>query len=188
MRKRGRLTVIGGPMFAGKTTKMLAIYNVLTKLGFSVLCFKSEVDASGGIGQTNSHDQRALPVIFINPNNPEKMLRHLKGGTVKKVMIDAVNFFPKSKIKRVIDKLLSWGIDVYVNGLLYDYRRKEFGGTLELLRKADEKIRLYAVCVKCGGKAAHTERVKGGLKQKISTKKAEYIPVCSRCHQVFKGF
>lgn len=186
-RKRGQLTIIGGPMFAGKTTKMLAIYDVLTKLGYSVMCFKSEVNAGGGIGHTNSHDERALPVLFINPNNPEKILKHLRGGTVKKVMIDSVQFFPKAKIKSVVDKLLSWGIDVYANGLIYDFRKKEFGATLDLMKQADEKIKLYAVCVRCGRRASHTERVRGGLKQKISTKRARYIPVCRQCHQVYKG-
>lgn len=185
--KKGKLTVIAGPMFAGKTTKLLAIYDILTKLGYGVLCFKSEVDGDGGIGHTNSHDERPLPVIFINPKHPEKILRHVSEDGVKKIIIDAVHFFPKPEIKKVINKLMTWGVDVYVNGLIYDYRKKEFGATKNLLARADEKYILYSVCVKCGAKASNTERIKGGTKQQISSKKARYIASCNSCHRIYRG-
>jgi len=188
MKKKGKLTVIAGPMFAGKTTKLLAIYKVLTKLDHSVLCMKAEVDGNGGIGHTNSHDERSLPVIFINPKRSSEVLRYFKkDGGVKKVVIDAVHFFPSTRFKKVVKKLLDWNVDVYLNGLLYDYRRKQYGATFDLYAMADEKIKLFSICEKCGSKAPHTERIAGGLKQSLSSKKSKYIPSCSRCHVVYKG-
>lgn len=173
-------------MFAGKTTKILAIYDVLTKLGYPVLCFKAEVDGSGGIGHTSSHDERPLPVIFVNPNTPGRILRHLGRDGVKKVILDAIHFFPKKEIEKIVRELLRRGVDVYATGLLYDFRRQPFGATLSLFKRADEKIELFAICVRCGAKASHTERLVGGAGQIVSSRQAEYIPVCRAHHRIYK--
>jgi len=148
-KKKGKLSVIAGPMFSGKTTKILSLYQILTNLGYPVLCFKAEVAGKGGIGHTNSHDERSLPVIFIDPDSPIKILKYISEEKVK-VIIDNINFFPKAKIKKVITKLLALGVDVYATGLFYDYLKKPFGATFDLFKKADEKIELFAICVRCG--------------------------------------
>ncbi|HCM37762.1 MAG: Thymidine kinase [Candidatus Gottesmanbacteria bacterium GW2011_GWB1_43_11] len=188
--KKGKLTVIAGPMFAGKTTKLLTLFSVLSDLDFSVLCFKAEALSNGGMGHTRSHDERPLPVIYIDMNKPEKILHYVGSGGIQKVIIDAVHFFPKTSFMGVVDTLLAQGIDVYVNGLIFDYRKKEYGATRVLMKKADECIEQYSICVKCGGRAAHTERVSGSTEVSIGTtgrKKAEYVAVCSTCHKVYQG-
>jgi len=184
--KKGRLTIIAGPMFAGKTNKALTLFRVLTRLGHPVLCFKAEVAGSGGLGHTNTHDERALPVIFIDPDRPERILKYIFTDKMR-VIIDNINFFPEEKAKKVVSDLLKKGVDVYATGLLYDYTKKPFGATLSLFKKADEKIELFAICVKCGKRASHTERVSGKTGKIASTKEAEYFPVCGKCHRVYKG-
>lgn len=177
-------------MFAGKTTKILTLFSVLSNLGYSILCFKAEAKKVNGMGHTKSHDERPLPVIYVSMDQPEKILQYVGKEGIQKVIIDAVHFFPKEKILSVIRKLLFQGIDVYVNGLIYDYRKNEFGATKTLLTMADEPFELYSVCVRCGGKAEHTERISGGTSQAIGTtgsKKAEYIAVCSKHHQIYQG-
>jgi thymidine kinase len=187
---RGKLTVIAGPMFAGKTTKLLTLFSVLSNLGYSILCFKAEAESNGGMGHTRSHDERPLPVIYIRMNEPEKILQYVGRDGIKKVIIDNINFFPKDRFISVVKSLLHRGIDVYLNGLIYDYRKQEFGATKSLMKMADECIEQFSICVKCGAKAAHTERVSGGTELTIGTTgkiKAEYIAVCSDCHQEHKG-
>ncbi len=187
---RGKLTVIAGPMFAGKTTKLLTLFSVLSDLGYSILCFKAEAKSNGGMGHTKSHDERPLPVIYIGMDQPEKILQYVGKDGIKKVIIDAVHFFPKEKFLAVVEKLLTQVIDVYVNGLIYNYRKQEYGPTKALMGLADECIEQYSICVKCGGKAAHTERVAGGTEVSIGTtgrEKAQYIAVCFSCHKIYKG-
>ena len=187
---RGKLTVIAGPMFAGKTTKLLTLFSVLSNLGFSVLCFKAEAASNGGMGHTKSHDERPLPVIYIDMGKPAKILEYVSGQGIQKVIIDAIHFFPKREFISVVQKLLAQGIDVYVNGLIYDYRKKEYGATKTLMKMADECIEQFSICVKCGGKAAHTERIAGSTELSIGTTgkvAAKYIAVCSSCHKIYKG-
>lgn len=187
---QGKLTVIAGPMFAGKTTKLLTLFSVLSELGYSILCFKSESRSNGGMGHTRSHDERPLPVIYIGADQPEEILRYVGKGGIQKVIIDAIHFFPKNRFIVVVKKLLVQGTDVYVNGLIYDYRKQEYGATKTLMNVADECIELFSICVKCGSKAEHTERVSGGTQRSIGTigtVRADYIPVCFSCHKVYKG-
>src|SRR3972149_10869204 len=160
--EKGKLTVIAGPMFAGKTTKLLTLFSVLSDLGYSILCFKAESKSNGGMGHTRSHDERPLPVIYIGMNQPEKILEYVGRHGIQKVIIDAIHFFPKVRFIKVVNALLALGIDVYVNGLIYDYRKHQYGATKTLMNRADERIEQFSICVKCGGKAMHTERVSGG--------------------------
>lgn len=187
---RGKLTVIAGPMFAGKTTKLLTLFSVLSNLHFSVLCFKAEATGNGGMGHTRSHDERSLPVIYIDMDRPERILEYVGTQGIQKVIIDNMNFFPKERFLKVVRTLLSRGVDVYVNGLIYDYRRREYGATKTLMNMADESIEQFSICVKCGSKAMHTERVAGGTQQSIGTngrERAAYIPVCASCHKIYRG-
>ncbi|MCX6794030.1 MAG: hypothetical protein NTY06_02900 [Candidatus Gottesmanbacteria bacterium] len=189
-KKNGKLTVIAGPMFAGKTTKLLTLFTVLSNLGYSTLCFKAEATGNGGMGHTTSHDERPLPVIYIDMKKPEKILDYVGKQGIKKVIVDAIHFFPKEPFINVVKTLLRQGIDVYVNGLIYDYRKKEYGATKTLMGMADECIEQFSICVKCGGKAAHTERIAGTTQLSVGTTgkvAAKYIAVCSSCHKIYKG-
>ncbi|MEK7544341.1 MAG: hypothetical protein AAB557_05710 [Patescibacteria group bacterium] len=187
---KGKLTVIAGPMFAGKTTKLLTLFAVLSNLGFSVLVFKAETKKINGMGHTNSHDERPLPVIYVSMDQPEKILHYVGKDGIQKVIIDAVHFFPKTQILSIVRTLLAQGIDVYINGVIFDYRKQEFGATRALINIADDFLELYAICVRCGSKAPYSERISGGTEQTVGTtgtKRAEYIAVCANCHRVYKG-
>ena len=186
--KKGKLTVIAGPMFAGKTTKLITLYRVFKQHGNKVLCFKAEGgEVKNLVGETNSHDARPLKVAFIDKDRPEIILKAVKKARAKKVLIDAIHFFPERKTKKVIFKLLDQGIDVVVNGLYYDYKRRYFRLVHDLFDLADERIELFGVCEKCGGRAKHTERIAGGKRKLEPTTTAQYIPVCSACHKIYRG-
>lgn len=187
---KGRLTLIAGPMFAGKTTKLLTIFSVLSNLGYSILCFKAEAKSNGGMGHTRSHDERLLPVIYIDMNKPVRILEYVGKDGIQKVIIDAVQFFAKKPFLMVVKKLLAMGIDVYCDGLIYDYKKREFGATKALMDIADECLVQYSICVRCAHRAEHTERIAGGTEQSIGTTgkiKAMYIPVCASCHKIYSG-
>lgn len=188
MVKKGKLTVIAGPMFAGKTTKLITLYRVFKKNGFKVICFKAEgAEVKNRNGKTNSHDEQILPVIFIENRRPQLILKFVKKEKPDKVLIDSTQFFPDNPTKRVVFKLLDQGIDVVVNGLLYDYKRKYFRLMHELFDLADERMELFAICERCGARAKNTERVSGGVKRLEATTKAKYIASCSRCHRIYTG-
>jgi thymidine kinase len=184
---KGMLTVIAGPMFSGKTGKLVAMIEVFTRMGHHVLTVKPKVDNRyGGKDEIHSHDHKAANALVIAGESEEFILNKILSTGADKVIFDEVQFFNKEKIKNVITKLKRKGIHVIAAGLLYDYARRPFGATPDLLGLADEHLELMSVCQKCGSVARHTERVGGGKGQVVVGAADKYIASCERCHKIFK--
>lgn len=187
MRKIGKLTVIAGPMFSGKTSKLLAMISVFERMGYTVLTVKPAIDVRYSMREEiHSHDHRTSDAIVVNGESPEEIITHITNHTPDKIIFDEVQFFDSEKIKQVILELKKKKYHVIAAGLMYDYERKPFGATTDLVGLADERIELYAVCQKCGSKARHSERVKGSKKSTIDVGAAnKYIAVCEKCHKIY---
>ncbi len=186
--KKGQLTIIAGPMFSGKTGKLVAMVDVFRRMGFSVLTVKPKLDTRyTKKNELYSHDHRKTEAIVVDGEAPESIIARITHLNPDKVIFDEIQFFDKNKIESVIIRLLSIGIDIIAAGLLYDYKRKPFGATQELMGLADQRLELVAVCQKCGNFARHTERVGGGTAQVDIGALDKYIAVCETCHRIFQG-
>lgn len=185
--KKGRLTVVAGPMFSGKTSKLVAMVEVFTRMGHKVLTVKPKLDNRfGGRDEIHSHDNKKTPAIVVDGEAPEVIIDKILETGADKVIFDEVQFFEKEKVMHVIDVLRRKGIHVIGAGLLYDYQRKPFGCTPDLMGLADERLELFAICQKCGGLARHTERKKGGKGQIVVGASDMYIASCEKCHRIYK--
>lgn len=184
---KGRLTVIAGPMFCGKTSKLVAMVEVFTRMGYKVLTVKPKLDNRyGGKNEIHSHDDKKTPALIVDGEKPEVIIEKIVSTGADKVIFDEVQFFEKGKVMKVIDTLRNRGIHVIAAGLLYDYQRKPFGCTQDLLGLADERLELFAICQKCGSLARHTERVRGGKGQIEVGAGDMYIASCEQCHKIYK--
>lgn len=183
----GRLTVIAGPMFSGKTSKLVAMVEVLTRMGYKVLTVKPKIDNRyGGSNEIQSHDHRKTPAILVDGETPESIIDKILDSGADKVIFDEVQFFDKPKVLRVIQTLQHKGIHVIAAGLLYDYQRKPFGPTPDLMGLADESLELFAICQNCGSLARHTQRLKGGKGQIVVGAADKYVAACEKCHKIFR--
>jgi len=184
---KGRLTVIAGPMFSGKTSKLVAMVEVFTRMGHKVLTVKPRIDNRyGGKDEIHSHDNKKTPAILVDGEKPADIIEKILASGADKVIFDEVQFFDKKKVLNVIETLRNKGIHVIAAGLLYDYQRKPFGGTPDLMGLADERLELFAICQKCGSLARHTERVSGGKGQIVVGAAGMYIASCEKCHRIYK--
>jgi thymidine kinase len=184
---KGRLTVIAGPMFCGKTSKLVAMVEVFTRMGHKVLTVKPKLDNRyGGKDEIHSHDDKKTPALVVDGEKPEVIIEKIISTGADKVIFDEVQFFEKAKVMKVIENLRNRGIHVIAAGLLYDYQRKPFGCTPDLLGLADERLELFSICQKCGSLARHTERVKGGKGQIVVGAADMYIASCEQCHKIYK--
>lgn len=185
-RSKGKLTVIAGPMFSGKTGKLVAMVEVFTRMGHKVLTVKPSIDSRYSQNEIYSHDHRKTPALVVDGLSPERIIGDISEQGVDKVIFDEVQFFDKDKVLEIIKKLKKLGIHVIASGLMYDYMRKPFGATPELMGLADERLELMAVCQKCGSLARHSERVRGGKSQVDVGAADKYIAVCEKCHRIYK--
>jgi len=184
---KGKLTVIAGPMFSGKTGKLVALVEVFTKMGHKVLTVKPQIDSRyGGKNEIHSHDHRKSEAFVVDGETPERIVDNILTTHADKVIFDEVQFFDRDKIMAVIAILRKKGIHVIAAGLLYDYMRRPFGATPDLMGLADERLELLAVCQRCGSLARHSERIGGGKGQVVVGTSDRYIAVCEKCHTIYK--
>lgn len=185
--KKGYLTIFAGPMFSGKTTKLIKLVEILETLGKKVLTVKPSIDTRyTKKPKLASHDLKTADAVFVNGNEPEEIVDLVNKNKINHVILDELNFFHKTKTVDAVKELLKKGVDVTGSGLAFDYRKKPFGPTLALGKIADQTIWLYAICQKCGRPAEHTERTGGGKDQIVVGAAEVYIASCKKCHVVYK--
>jgi len=142
----GKLDVITGPMFAGKSEELLKRLKRYKVAGQGVKVFNHALDKRYAKSHIASHDREQWKAKGIT--DPEGILGLITNRT-RVVMIDEVQFFPPSLIT-VIDGLLARGMHVVVAGLDTDFRGVPFPVTAALLAIADgEILKLRAVCHIC---------------------------------------
>lgn len=185
--KKGTLTVISGCMFSGKTTELLRLLNLAEIADLNTLLFKINIDTRYKKDKVVSHNLVEKKAIVVS--NSKEILTKIKSFKVDIVGIDEVQFFDKGIVK-VIDKILAQKKAVIVAGLNLDFKAKPFGQMPTLLAKADNLIKVYAVCSECKKPATRTQRLINGLPASKKSPiilvggKEQYTARCVNCHKV----
>ena len=151
MERVGSLTVICGPMFAGKTTKLLNYFTnadecVVIKPNFDDRYSKNEVVTHNGV---------KMPCYTVRRCDEWELMRF--ADTKKRVLIDEVQFMDPLVLSAV-KLLLENGVDVYAAGLDMDYKGEPFVTTCMLMGIADRILKFNSICTKCGEPASRSYR------------------------------
>lgn len=158
MKRLGKITVICGSMFAGKTEELIRLARRSLYAKKHVQVFKPAVDDRYDQTMVVTHmgvKHTAAPVASVQE------LRTKLLPETEVVLIEEAQFFDDSIVSLVVD-LGDSGKDVICAGLDQDFRRQPFGPMPKLLAIADEVVKLRAICLKCGAPASHTYRVIDG--------------------------
>ncbi len=152
---RGRLEVITGPMFCGKTDELLRRLRRAIIAKQKIQVFKPGFDIRYSSEKVTSHagnEYNAYPVENISD------VPTLLHDEVTLVAIDEAQFFG-DEIVDVIQALVDTGIRVIVAGLDMDFRGEPFGQMPVLLAQAEIVDKLHAICMVCGEQATRTQRL-----------------------------
>ncbi|MCL5874917.1 MAG: thymidine kinase [Candidatus Dependentiae bacterium] len=158
-KKNGRLEVICGSMYSGKSEELIHRLRRAERAQEKVIAFKSILDTRHGIKNIVSHNDTTYQVYAIDSLDTVLPLVAQAEATV--VGIDEVQFFT-SLVLNVICSLIAQGIRVIVAGLDLDFRGVPFGQMPVLLAIADDIVKLHAVCNICGADAHFTQRLVDG--------------------------
>ncbi|NNU27682.1 thymidine kinase [Isoptericola sediminis] len=156
-RAPGRLEVIGGPMFAGKTTELVRRVDRARIAGREVLVVSHALDERHGPGRIASHT--GLAVASRAVSRASEIPGHLRPGTVL-VAVDEAQFLGLDLVDVVTD-LADGGVDVVVAGLTVTFDGRPFEPLPSLMALAESVTRLTAVCTVCGRDAAYHVRLHG---------------------------
>ena len=158
MKPLGKLTVVCGSMFAGKSEELIRLARRSLYAKRKVQVFKPSLDKRYDESNVVSHmgvSHEALPV-----NSTQELKNRLEPDT-EVVLIEEIQFFDDTIVDFVVE-LADKGKEVICAGLDQDFRRQPFGPMPKLLAAADEVVKLRAICMKCGQVASHTYRVIDG--------------------------
>jgi thymidine kinase len=154
----GRVEVICGSMFSGKTEELIRRVRRAMIARQKVQVFKPAIDARYSLQRVTSHngqDFEAIPVGTVAEIAP------LIEPDTTVVAIDEAQFFDE-EIVRFVEQLAARGIRVILAGLDTDFRGEPFGPMPSLLCRADEVVKLHAICMVCGEEATRTQRLVNG--------------------------
>lgn len=163
---KGRLEVICGSMFSGKTEELMRRLGRAEYAKQNVLTIKHSIDNRKSAATILSHNgqERLAFSIDNNKENINKIL-DLANKNIQVIGIDEIQFFP-IEIIDVIVKLVDMGKTIIVAGLDLDFKGEPFGITPLIMAIADSVLKLKAICVVCGKDAHHTQRIINGIPAK----------------------
>lgn len=157
-RARGRVEVICGSMFSGKSEELIRRVRRAQIARQRVQVFKPALDDRYSRQQVASHDGSRMEAIPV-ARSGEILVRLEEGVTV--VAIDEAQFLD-DRLPDVAQDLAGRGIRVIVAGLDMDFRGEPFGPMPRLLVLAETVDKLQAICMVCGEPASRTQRLVNG--------------------------
>ncbi len=177
MVRRGRIEVICGSMFSGKTEELIRRMKRAIFARQKVEIFKPALDTRYSEEDIVSHEGNSIPSTPIDSS--ASILLMSQGYDV--IGIDEAQFFDPH-ITDVCNQLANQGIRVIVAGLDLDFKGQPFGPMPALLAIADEVSKVHAICVRCGALAYVSHRLVDVDKQVLLGEKLEYEPLCRECY------
>jgi thymidine kinase len=182
--KKGKLEIIIGPMFSGKSTEVIRRIRLLKCISKKILIIKPFIDNRYDQNKISSHNYDGESCITVNKLYEISEIKDLEIESYDTIIIDEAQFFPdlKYNVNYWVDIL---GINVIVSGLDGDFKRQPLGQILELIPYSDECTKLNSLCGLCknGNSAPFTRRISKSKESVLIGGSESYIPVC-RYHYI----
>ena len=169
------LELIIGPMFSGKTSRLVDIYKQCKFCNIQVAVINHCIDDRYHDTLLSTHDKVMIPCI--KTDNLTKILTNIQDAQV--IIINEGQFF--ADLYEVVVSLLSLGKKIYVGGLDGDFERKKFGQILDLIPLSDKVTKLTSLCSICkdGTPGIFSKRISRETEQTV-VGSDNYIPVCRK--------
>jgi len=184
----GKLEVICGPMFSGKSEELIRRLRRAMIAKQRVIAFKHSLDDRQTIEHIASHDGRKIKAY---PVDSVEQISKLITPDIDVIGIDEIQFF-QYNITTLIHKLVREGKRVVVAGLDLDFRGEPMSCMPILLAIADSVLKLHAICTMCAKDAHFTQRLVNGKPAKyddptiVVGAQECYQARCRNCHIIDK--
>lgn len=187
------LELIIGPMFSGKTSKLLEIYKQCLFCNIPVCIINHSIDTRYSETMLSTHDKIMAPCLRTNELNalwvtdnsftePQMYKMNKTVRNSKVILINEGQFFPD--LYEVVLDMIKHNKRVYICGLDGDFERKRFGTILDLIPHCDSITKLTSLCSLCknGSRGIFSMRLTNE-KQQTLIGSDNYIPVCRTCYE-----
>ncbi len=144
----GKVEVIAGSMFSGKTEELIRRLTRAEIARQKVIVFKPSIDNRYSEHHIVSHDVSKMPCMTIE--HADQIIPNIGEATV--IGIDEAQFFEENILKTVTE-LAAMGKRVILAGCEMYSSGEPFGQMGALMCVAEDVEKLHAVCMVCGEEA-----------------------------------
>ena len=169
---KGRIEVICGSMFSGKTEELIKRIKKVEFSNKNFIVFKPITDSRNPVDKIVSHAKNEILSKVVKSSNDILNL----SKNYKVIAIDEAQFFDQDLVL-VCNKLANSGCRVIVAGLDMDYKGIPFGPMPNLMACAEEVTKVHATCVETGGLASFSFRKIENEDLVMVGEKKEYEPL-----------
>ena len=184
----GKLEIIVGTMFSGKTSYLLSKISFFADLGFKILYINTEFDNRSN-NSISTHNLFFNSTEYNKKSNIELNVKMIKSKSLLSVdynkqdivIIDEAHFF--DDLVEYTTKLLNAKKYVIVGSLIANFQGNKFGKVYDLIPICDEIHRLQAYCGICSKNkkcrvAVYSKRISTSSETIEIGGSDAYIPVC----------
>lgn len=186
----GSLSIFTGPMYSGKTSKLIERYVDYTKRGTNVMAINYSKDTRYTSEPFMvSHDKTRVPCILVSrlseafsqdDIDKDRFSRFMESSVI---LINECQFFPDI-VEWVKMAVNIYNKRVYICGLNGDFTRRPFGNWMDLISFCDSVTKLNSNCGTCktNNSAIFSHRISNKKEQIIIGN--DYIPLCRPCFEL----
>ena len=175
--RQGRIEVICGSMFSGKTEELIRRLNRARIAQQKVEIYKPMIDTRYSEENVVSHDSNSVASTPVESS--QSIL--LMATEADVIGIDEAQFFEEGLVE-VCNTLANRGKRIIIAGLDMDFKGVPFGPMPALCAIAEDVTKVHAICVRCGNLAHVSHRIVEGDKQVMLGELQEYEPLCRHCY------
>jgi len=172
------LRLIVGPMFSGKTTRL--IEEIKKHSEDEIVVAKPSIDDRYSKTEIVTHDGVSFKAKVVDYRR-RGCLKELDREDLRVLFVDEINFFDYELLSSEIDFFIEKGVDVWLAGVEYDFRKEVLGPIHFLRKRADEIVELVARCDNCRREAKYNYNKKA-IEGQIAVGGEElYGACCEKC-------
>jgi thymidine kinase len=184
-----------GPMFSGKTSKLVEIYKQCIFCNIPVAVINHSIDKRYDDTLLSTHDKVMIPCIqttklidiwYYGLDIESKVFLHRVDDSCKLInaeviLINEGQFF--EDLLPAVEHMLQHNKKIYIGGLDGDFERKKFGQILDLIPLCDKVTKMTSLCSLCknGTPGIFSKRITSEKEQTV-VGSDNYIPVCRSCY------
>ena len=180
----GRLEVITGPMFSGKSEELIRRLKRARIARQRVACFKPDIDLRYHRTAIASHSAQTHEAVTVANTSHLRTALYPQIPEIDVVGIDEAQFFDDAIVQFALE-LVHLGKRVVIAGLDTTFTGDPFGPIPDLMAVSDEVTKLSAVCMVCGAPAIHTQRISKNRELVVVGAAGVYEARCRVCFRPY---
>ena len=173
----GKIHLILGPMFSGKSTELLRLVNRCHYKRKTTICVSYSMDNRYSDNDcVVTHDRTEYPAI--KAKNISSIRDKIEQYDV--IGIDEGQFYPD--LVEQCEELCNMGKTVIIAALSGNFKRESFDTIARIIPKSDIIQNINAICFDCDEDATFTLRLTNETSEVLIGGEESYKPACRGCH------